>query len=126
MRNISLLGSSVIALVVGACGGDLAPREACEEAASALCSRFYACYSAAELSAGMFPATEGECVTMFQADCAMETEATVCEMGETYDGGAAADCVDQVGDLTCAQLRDQAATAAATSACDRVCVPAGA
>lgn len=126
MRNIFLLGSSVIALFVGACGGDLSPREACEEAASALCSRFYACYTAEERAAGMLPATEAECVATFQADCAMETEATACEMNETYDGGAAAECVDQIGGLTCAQVRDQAAVAAATSACDRVCVPAGA
>ena len=46
----------------------LAPREACESTASALCERIYACLSPAELARGGFPVTEAECTAKIERD----------------------------------------------------------
>jgi hypothetical protein len=104
-----------LALVIAACsnndntgpGGQPAtPREACMDVAEALCERLYTCLSAAELSAGGFPAAQSACVAMVEArkSCSTITAATACPVG-TYQPDQAAACGDQTASLTCGQVR---------------------
>ena len=117
-----------ILAVLGACGGggsDLSPREGCEELSSSLCARYYTCFTAAELQAAGFPATEAACVTAYSQmlGCSAVTNENACDGNERYDGEAAGDCVDQVGGLECAQVRDEEFDfELAAPACGRVCV----
>ncbi len=119
-----------LAVLVGlsamGCGGSdsLAPAEACNEVASGLCDRFYACYTAAEISAAGLPATEADCVTMLESSfsCTQQTVANTCGSGGAYHGDQASECADQVHGLACSQVRDPNFDQnTAAPACSKVC-----
>lgn len=108
------------------CGGSdsLAPSQACNAVADGLCDRFYACYSAAEISMAMLPATEAECVTMFetQFSCSQQSVSNTCSGMGAYHGDQASLCADQLHGLSCATVRDpnfEQDTAA--PACAKIC-----
>jgi hypothetical protein len=113
----------MVGLAAG-CGSDsLAPDDACNQVAAGLCSRFYACNSAAELSAAGLPATESECTTMFETSlrCSAQTTANACAAG-AYHGDQASVCVDQVHGLDCATVRDPDFNhVTAAPACGKTC-----
>ncbi len=115
----------VAASAIGCGGSDsLAPRDACDQTASALCERFYTCLTAAEISASGLPATEAECVSMAESDagCAQETLMTACPGNGTYHGDQASLCVSQVSGWSCSQLRDQNFDPnTAAPACTKIC-----
>ena len=112
--------------MVVACGGSdgVSPRQACEDSASALCERFYACYTAQELASAGFPSSEAACVTTLQSQqgCAAETTQNICTGNAKYSPVEAQKCSDQITGLSCSQVRDpffDEATAA--PACTMVC-----
>lgn len=114
----------VVGFATAGCGGDPSPSEACNDVASGLCNRFYACYSAAEISAGGLPATEAECVTMFETtfSCAQQTTASTCSGNGTYHGDQAGTCSDQIHGLDCSTVRDpNFDQTTAAPACGKVC-----
>ena len=121
--------SFAIALLFAACGGGSGvggptPRQGCEEAAVALCSRLYACFSASELAVAGYPSAEAACVTMTQAQqgCAAETVETTCTGNEKYHPEQANTCIDQIDGLACSQIRDESFDViAAAPACGKVC-----
>jgi hypothetical protein len=91
--------------------------------ADGLCDRFYACFTAAEISDAMLPATEAACVTMFETDfsCAQQTVANTCSTG-AYHGDQASLCADQLHGLACSTVRDpNFDQATAAPACAKVC-----
>lgn len=100
------------------------PRAACEDLFAALCERFYACLTPAELAAANLPTTEAACETQMQAaeGCSNQTTANVCTGNERYHPDQASECVTQVSGLTCGQLRDQGQNLDANApACGKVC-----
>jgi hypothetical protein len=107
---------AIIAVVAGlaACGGGGGggslddPAEACQRVADGLCGRFYDCLSAEEREAAGLPGTEEECADDVAADidCAGQTVENTCNDGEVYDPGQAADCIDAIDELDCAQLQN--------------------
>jgi hypothetical protein len=124
--RLNIIGT-VIAVALSACSGSdgVSPREGCEQAAVELCGRFYTCFTAAELATAGYPASEAACVTMTQAQqgCAAQTVANACTGNETYHPSEAASCVDQIGGLSCSQVRDANLDInVAAPACAKVCV----
>jgi len=78
---------------------------------SAQCERIYACFTAAELAAAQYPATEAACVTQLNtaSGCDAETEANACTAvggNAVYHGDKVPGCISQINGLTCAQVRD--------------------
>ncbi|HUS30977.1 MAG TPA: hypothetical protein VMZ53_20850 [Kofleriaceae bacterium] len=114
-----------ILLGLAACGGgDLSPKEGCNQSAAALCERLYACFTSAELAAGGFPPNEAGCVTKYQTDygCSAQTVENTCDGNEKYHGDQADDCVDQIHGLECSQVRDANFNyETGLPACDKVC-----
>lgn len=105
--RLAIIASIVFGLA--ACGGDPTPKEACNDLSAALCSRFYACFTDAEIAAAQLPPTEAGCVTKYQTDfgCSAQTVENTCDGNEKYHGSYADSCVDQVNGLDCSQLRMQ-------------------
>ena len=99
---------SLSSLVACGDGDSLAPREACDQLVEATCGRFYACLTAAEISAAGLPPTEAQCITQRQTQlgCAAQTVESTCDTGETYHADKAGACVDEFQALECAQIRD--------------------
>jgi hypothetical protein len=123
-----IVASAAVAfgLLVGGCGDSngLNPREGCERLVEVLCHQIYSCFSDAERMADGFPATEASCVMLLQDDseCAQETDQNACPAGQTYHGNEAESCVNQIGALSCAQVRDSGTDLqAAAPSCGRVC-----
>jgi len=113
----------VMLIALSGCPKDeIAPRQACEDTAAALCERIYACLSPSELASKGFPSTEAACVTRVEQEegCAAQTKANVCEGNETYHGDKAELCADQIEGMSCSQLRAGEAKTAAP-ACHEVC-----
>lgn len=113
-------------LLVGGCGDSdgLNPREGCERLMEVLCDKLYTCLTEAELMADGYPASEAMCVTLLQGDaeCAQETEQNACLPGQTYHGNEAESCVNQIGALSCPQVRDaETDLETAAPSCSQVC-----
>jgi hypothetical protein len=115
---------SVLVASLAGCGSSdsVSPREGCEDLAVALCDRLYTCFTAAELDAAGYPASEAACVTEFETTqgCAAQTEDNACEGNETFHGDEASNCIDQTQGLECSQVRSGDIDDAAP-ACDKVC-----
>jgi hypothetical protein len=131
MKRFNVVGAFLLVVVVGCGGSDsVSPVESCNMGVAALCSRIYACYTAAELATAGYPATESACVTMNQASsgCAAKTTANACTGGnEVYHGEFVSGCIDQINGLTCAQVRDPALdTNVAAPICAKICSVPGA
>lgn len=131
MKKQVAVGVVVVIGLLGAvgCGSDggLSPREGCEQLNATVCERIYACYTADELAADGFPASEAACVTeqQQQSGCAQQTTANACTGSETYHADQAGDCVDQLGALSCSQFRDPQVLLnfeTVAPACSKVCV----
>ena len=120
MRNAILL----LTLLAGCPDSGDSPRQACEATVSALCERFYACYTPAELSAAHLPSSQAACITMLedQQGCAAMTLDNVCTGNDRYSADEAAKCSDQVAGLACSQIRDPLFDAKKDApACAQVC-----
>lgn len=128
---MKLLKAATAALLFATgCGGsDITPKDACQMDASAECSRIYACYTAAELAAANYPATESACVTMNEtaAGCDAKTTANACTGGnEVYQPDKVGPCIDQINGLTCAQIRTSPFVLETVApACAEVCIIPG-
>jgi hypothetical protein len=100
----------------------LAPQEACKHLTFALCERFYACHTDAEIEAAGPPAA---CVAKFESDlgCTQQTTTTnACAGNREFHGDQASLCVNQVSGLACSQLRDQNFDwNTAAPACAKIC-----
>ena len=112
--------------LLAACPNDedgLAPREACESTAGALCARIYDCLSATELARGGFPATEAECAAKIEREqscTTLDTRNACDDPDERYHADTAESCVLQIEGMSCAELRSGDIDGAAP-ACDRIC-----
>jgi len=122
-RNAALALVLTAALMPACTDAGASPRAACEDAQAALCNRFYACFTPDELVAAGLPSSEAACVTMFAdlAGCPAQTLDNVCPSNQTYHPDRATDCIDQLGALTCSQVRDGSMIDANTPACAAVC-----
>ena len=113
----------ILLIALSGCPKDeIAPRQACEDTAAAVCERFYACLSPTELASKGFPSTEAACVVKVEAQegCAAQTTANVCDGNERYHGDKAEACADQIEGMSCSQLR-AGQTKIAAPACGEVC-----
>ena len=122
--RLAIIASVVFGLA--ACGGDPSPKEACNDFAVAFCAKIYECYTASELAAAQYPATESACVVQLQtnAGCSAKTDANACDGNEKYHGNYVDSCNDQLGGLECSQVRSSTFDAnVAAPACDKVCQP---
>ena len=126
MKFCHLLLLVVVTLALPGCPNNLdalAPREACESTAVAICERIYACLSPQELANGGFPSTEAACVVKIEdtEGCRAQTIDNVCDDGNaSYHPARAMTCIDQIEGMSCAQLRSGDIERAAP-ACDQVC-----
>ena len=126
----SIVFASVLACATACGGGPSAdtPRQYCENFSSALCQQVYACFTADEIAASGLPPEESACITTSDANrgCEAQTDANACTGGnETFDGIAAARCVDDVAGLTCAEVRAlllQGVVPSDAPECAQVCV----
>jgi hypothetical protein len=121
--HLLLLVSVMAALPACPNNDSLAPREACEDTASAICERIYACLSPQELANGGFPSSEAACVVKIEDNegCRAQTLDNVCDDGNaSYHPSRAATCIEQIEGMSCAQLRSGDIDRAAPS-CDQVC-----
>ena len=101
-----------MALWTAGCGGDddgstADPTAACEQAVEVVCAKVFECTTEAErMALGL--TTEAACISdgKDEAGCEELTLKNVCDGNETYDPGAANDCLDQLDSLECGQARD--------------------
>lgn len=108
----------------GGGGGGASPQAACEDAQANLCERMYTCYTAEELAVIGFPSSEAACVSMLQASegCTRQTKDNACTGNERYHADQAEDCTDQIGGLSCSQIRDpDLDIEKAAPACAKIC-----
>jgi hypothetical protein len=128
MQGIKLVSALVLVGALGACGGgdSLSPVEACNQEMETTCARIYECYTAAQLQAAGYPATESACVTSFESSqgCSAKTSDNFCETGNAvYHGEAVSGCIDQVNGLTCADIMAHASDLDTVAPkCAEVCV----
>jgi hypothetical protein len=96
-------------VMLGACGSSSAsPVDACNQEVETECARIYECYTATELAAANFPASESACITQFEASegCSAKTAQNFCTPSTAvYHGEAIDGCVSQVEALSCADLK---------------------
>ncbi|MEO6777505.1 MAG: hypothetical protein ABI467_31555 [Kofleriaceae bacterium] len=123
MQGIKLVSA---VLLLGACGSSsVSPVDACNQEYETECSRVYECYTAAQLAAAGFPASESACVTTSQANqgCSAKTEANFCTGGNTvYHGEAVDGCIQQLEGLTCAEIMSNQDITITAPKCAEVCV----
>lgn len=116
--------SMVVAVAgLGACGGGSAtPKEQCQDAAKAICGRIYECYTAAEVMAAGFPASETECVAKQESSqmCATATATSACEMNQKFHADKADACISELDAASCTEFKSGMPSAYAPS-CDAVC-----
>lgn len=113
----------VVALAACGGGGGGSPRAACEDYAATYCAQIFACLTEAERAALGVPTTEAGCITEVEttAGCENQTEDNACNGSEVYHSDKASQCVDQLGALECAQLRDGYNPDVDAPACNEVC-----
>ena len=125
--RISLVGWSLLALlVVGGCGGSkdddstADPASACKAIVKEICSKFYGCYSDAELTAAasIVGNNEADCRTKFEGDQCNDQKLK-CDSGKAYNSGKASECLSQYQSLSCGEFTNTATPPPA--ACDQVC-----
>lgn len=126
MTHSWLVRFVVAASVAGAvgCGSNQpTPRETCERLAEKMCERLYACFSEEERTSLGLPATELECVAeqQLENECSQQTTVNTCDAGETYNADRAANCIDQVGDLTCEEVSNPELIPTAAPSCALIC-----
>jgi hypothetical protein len=85
-------------------GGTTDPTTLCNELATAICSKFYGCYTAEQLVAMSKVAGQDEagCITKWATDLGCATDPTDCKAGQTYNSAKAQECVNDYQGLTCA------------------------
>ena len=132
MKRFAIAGIALLAGALG-CGGSNAesPVQACNDSASGLCEKVYACFTAAEIAASGRPAQESACVTMTESSngCAAKTEANACNgsANEVFNGNEIGPCLDQINNLSCATVRDVSFQLdVAAPECAKVCTIPGA
>jgi len=125
MKGIKLVRAILLLGTVG-CGSDsTSPVEACNQINATVCARIYECYTAAQIAAAGYPASESACVTMTQANagCAAKTSSNICTGGNAvYHGENVGGCIDQLDGLTCAEVMSNADVTAGAPKCDEVCL----
>ena len=105
----------ILVSLVAACGGggssSIPQSDACNQAASAGCAKFYSCEAAVATS--LF-GTEDTCKTMIVASCG--STGFQCSTTETYHGDKAAMCRDQFSAMDCNTLLQAVLPALGTNA----------
>lgn len=95
------------------------PEQACKTLVSALCSKFFGCFTKEEqmAAAALIGNNEADCRTKYeQEQCGAEM--VKCDSGETYSSTKAQECIDQYKALSCDEVKDGTTPAA----CDAVCM----
>ena len=108
---------------VPGCGSDddsSSPMSDCKSFYSAMCAKFYGCFTKDELApfAEIVGNNEADCRTKWQGENCT-TEKVKCDSGETYDPSAAKECISQFKSLSCDEFSSD--TAATPAACDQFC-----
>jgi len=101
-------------------GSSSDPATACNEAEEAICSKYFGCYTPAELSASADTVgnNQADCVTKMEgASCT--TEKVKCDSGQTYQPDKGNQCVSQIKALSCSEFTDP--NTATPAACGQVC-----
>ncbi len=101
-------------------GSSSDPVATCNQAMEAICSKYFGCFTAAELSASADTVgnNQDDCVTKMEAENCT-TEKVKCDSGETYQPDKGSECVSQIKALSCSEFEDQ--STATPAACELVC-----
>lgn len=91
----------------------------CKKFVSAVCSKFFGCFSNAELSAfaDFIGNNEADCRTKLGTECT--SEKVKCDSGLSYDPAAGKECLSQFNALSCDEFGSD--TTAQPAACDQTC-----
>jgi len=96
----------------------------CNQLASAVCSKFYSCYSAEQLTSMVEVAGKDEaaCRDKWATDLHCATDPKDCKAGQTYSSAKANECVSDYKAFTCAQFVSfMAGSTPAPAACSEGC-----
>jgi hypothetical protein len=96
----------------------------CNELASAVCSKFFSCYSAEELAtmAAVAGKDEADCRDKWMTDLHCATDPQSCKAGQTYSSAKANECVSGYKAFTCDQFVGfLAGSTPAPAACSEGC-----
>ena len=126
MKKVLATVSMLTLLAVVGCGGDdddknsstSTPLAACKSLVAENCSKYFGCYSDAELDAAsaVVGNNEADCRTKLEQQTCSE-QMLKCDSGETYSSSKAAECLEQLEALSCSEFENGAEPAA----CETVC-----
>jgi hypothetical protein len=90
---------------------------ACVRVGVSLCAKMYSCYSAAEIAEFQYPATEAECVTEENANCAKAAPKPEFCKGSLQTSDSAADaCADELDAQSCDDFQKPTSSGACKAA----------
>jgi hypothetical protein len=122
--KIALIVTGLFTMLAAAgCGDDddsstADPLSACKSVVAELCSKFWGCYTDAQLK--LVPAivgnNEADCRTKYEQDRCSE-QMLKCDSGESYDSAKASECLSQFKGFSC----DEFGMGNIPAACDAVC-----
>jgi hypothetical protein len=125
--RITLIGMSLVTLLmVAGCGDDDAdsstadPATACKAIVAETCSKYFGCFTEAELSlaAATIGNNESDCRTKL-GGTSCTAQKLKCDSGKTYSASKASECLDQYKSLSCDEISDPAT--ADPAACEQIC-----
>jgi hypothetical protein len=125
MNAIKLVSAVLLVGTVGCGSSSESPADFCNTAVETQCTRVYECYTAAQIAAANYPATESACVTQNETaqGCTAKTTANVCTASNAiYHGEAVQACIDQVNNLTCAEFEQSTDIDTVAPKCADICV----
>jgi len=107
----SLVVAASFSLLLSACGSDTSnPVAACNSFASAICNKASSCNVSGITSA---------CASNLEA--AIDCPHAACSSGQSFDSGAASNCINAINGLSCTDAGDALESGSLPSVCDSVC-----
>ncbi|HEY1955829.1 MAG TPA: hypothetical protein VGH28_09450 [Polyangiaceae bacterium] len=99
MIKVSIFAASAALVLLGACGGPSTPRDACDDAANAICQKIFQCVDPSVIKSQLGYADESDCEIKFEAtaNCAN----LACPPNTTFDSSTAGQCVDDIKSAAC-------------------------
>lgn len=102
------------------------PVAECKKGASTICSKFFSCFSQAELDllVDTVGNNKADCITKWEGPDQLNCtpEGVKCDSGKTYHADKASECESQFEAFSCTEFKGFATGATATpAACDAVC-----
>ena len=116
----------MFATLSGCSGGTASPslpdaasaQIACDRVGHALCTQLYECYTADELMTMSLPASEADCETLENAQCAANPpEPGFCKGHPQTSAAMASACAGELTGMTCTQFRQPSSGVCKTELC---------